>query len=68
MFSAMVRALPIGLLVLAPTRELPQGDWWWKAVASGRLPAGLVSLIGLINRVVRTALGVWFMHEQLGAA
>ena len=32
------------------------------------MPAGAVSLIGLINPVVGTALGVAFAHEVFGAA
>ncbi len=35
LFSATVRALPIGLLLLAARRELPRGDWWWKAAVLG---------------------------------
>ncbi len=34
----------------------------------GRLPAGSVSLIGLVNPVVGTALGVWFMQETFDVA
>ncbi len=35
LFAALVRALPIGLVLLAVRRELPRGDWWWKAGVLG---------------------------------
>lgn len=35
LFAAAVRALPVGLVLLAMTRTLPRGDWWWKAVVLG---------------------------------
>ena len=65
LFSATVRALPIGLLLLAARRELPRGDWWWKAAVLGacnislffallflgayRLPGGLAATITAIS-------------------
>jgi probable blue pigment (indigoidine) exporter len=41
LFAATVRALPVGLVLLAWRRELPHGDWWWKAVALGLCNIGL---------------------------
>ena len=41
LFAALLRALPIGLLLLAWRRELPKGDWWWKSVVLGLLNIGL---------------------------
>ncbi len=41
LFAAAVRALPIGLVLLAWTRTLPRGDWWWKAVVLGLTNIGL---------------------------
>jgi probable blue pigment (indigoidine) exporter len=35
LFAALVRALPIGLVLLAARRRLPHGAWWWKAVVLG---------------------------------
>ncbi len=40
LFGAAVRALPVGLLMLAFTRTLPRGDWWWKAAVLGVLNIG----------------------------
>ncbi len=36
-----MRALPIGLLFLAFSRELPKGQWWWKVAVLGMLNFGL---------------------------
>lgn len=41
LFAALVRALPVGLLLLAWTRTLPQGDWWWRAAVLGLCNIGL---------------------------
>lgn len=41
LFAALVRALPIGLVLLAWRRQLPKGDWWWKAVVLGLFNIGL---------------------------
>ncbi|WP_426245696.1 EamA family transporter [Nocardioides sp. LHG3406-4] len=35
LFAALVRALPIGLALLAWRRQLPHGEWWWKSVLLG---------------------------------
>jgi len=40
LFAALVRALPVGLVMLAWRRRLPRGDWWWKAVVLGVLNIG----------------------------
>lgn len=40
LFAAAVRALPVGLLLLAWTRRLPSGAWWWRAGVLGALNVG----------------------------
>ncbi|NKQ56059.1 EamA family transporter [Amycolatopsis sp. K13G38] len=40
LLAATVRALPAGLVLLAVTRVLPQGIWWWRALALGVLNIG----------------------------
>ncbi|WP_236541414.1 EamA family transporter [Spiractinospora alimapuensis] len=40
LFSALVRALPAGLLLLAFTRVAPTGHWWWRATVLGTLNMG----------------------------
>ncbi|RNL60457.1 EamA family transporter [Nocardioides marmoriginsengisoli] len=41
LFAATVRALPAGLILLAFRRQLPHGDWWWKAIVLGLCNIGL---------------------------
>ena len=41
LFAAAMRALPAGLFLLAITRRLPRGDWWWKTAVLGLLNIGL---------------------------
>jgi probable blue pigment (indigoidine) exporter len=41
LFAATVRALPVGLVLLAFRRRLPHGDWWWKAIVLGLCNIGL---------------------------
>lgn len=40
LFSALLRALPVGLLLLAITRTLPHGGWWWRSAVLGTLNMG----------------------------
>ncbi|MGW8888613.1 EamA family transporter [Streptomyces sp. NPDC055749] len=40
LLAAALRALPAGLILLALTRRLPRGDWWWKASVLGLLNFG----------------------------
>lgn len=39
-FAAAVRALPVGLAMLAWSRQLPTGDWWWRSAVLGILNVG----------------------------
>lgn len=41
LFAALVRALPIGLVMLAWRRRLPTGRWWWKTAVLGVLNIGM---------------------------
>jgi probable blue pigment (indigoidine) exporter len=40
LLAAVARALPAGLVLVALTRRLPQGAWWWRAVVLGALNIG----------------------------
>jgi probable blue pigment (indigoidine) exporter len=42
LLDAVVRALPAGLLIIATTRTLPGGNWWWRARVLGVLNIGVV--------------------------
>lgn len=41
LFAAAVRALPVGLVLLALRRQRPHGSWWWKAIVLGLCNIGL---------------------------
>ncbi|MEU0570228.1 EamA family transporter [Nonomuraea sp. NPDC005983] len=74
LLAATLRALPAGLVLLAVTRRLPHGSWWWKSVVLGllnfgaffpliffaayRLPGGLASTIGSVQPLVVTLLSL----------
>lgn len=40
LFAALMRALPVGLLLLALRPTLPTGSWWWRALVLGTLNIG----------------------------
>jgi probable blue pigment (indigoidine) exporter len=74
LFIAAMRALPIGLVLLCITRELPQGRWWWRSFVLGffniglffallflaavRLPGGVAATVGAIQPLIVIFL-VW---------
>lgn len=40
LYGSVIRALPAGLLLLALSRRLPSGAWWWRSVVLGVLNIG----------------------------
>jgi len=84
LLSATVRALPTGLALLAVTRRLPRGDWWWRAAVLGvcniglffpllflaayRLPGGLASTLQATSPLAVMALAAWVIGERAGTA
>ena len=40
LLAGVMRALPSGVILLAYSRELPRGAWWWKAALLGALNVG----------------------------
>ena len=77
--AAVLRALPAGLLILAITRTLPRGAWWWKSmvlgvlnigaffallfVAAYRLPGGVAATVGAIGPLAVGLLAARFLGE-----
>ena len=41
LFAALVRALPVGILLLLWRRQLPHGHWWWRSLVLGMCNIGL---------------------------
>ncbi|MGO2542705.1 EamA family transporter [Specibacter sp. AOP5-B1-6] len=81
LLSAVLRALPAGLLLLALSRRLPQGSWWWKSwvlgmlnigaffallfVAAYRLPGGVAAIVGGIQPLLVALLASRVLQEKL---
>ncbi|MEZ0009341.1 EamA family transporter [Kitasatospora sp. GAS204B] len=81
LLAATVRALPAGLLLVAVTRRLPHGAWWWRAsvlgalnigaffallfVAAYRLPGGVAATIGALQPLLVAALSAGLLGERL---
>lgn len=75
---AMLRALPVGLLLLLVVRQLPSNGWWLKIlllgglnfsifwwllfVAAYRLPGGIAATVGAIQPLIVISLS----HQLLG--
>ncbi|MFJ2926648.1 EamA family transporter [Streptomyces massasporeus] len=83
LFTAMVRALPAGLLLLALARVLPRGAWWWKAAVLGalnigaffpllflsayRLPGGLAAVVGSAGPLFVAGLSALLLGQRPSA-
>ncbi|MEE6259795.1 EamA family transporter [Plantactinospora sonchi] len=81
LLAATVRALPAGLALVALTRRLPQGGWWWRAavlgtltigaffallfVAAYRLPGGVAATVGAIQPLLVLGLASGLLGERL---
>ncbi|MFD1934577.1 MULTISPECIES: EamA family transporter [Nonomuraea] len=80
LLAATLRALPAGLVLLAMTRRLPRGSWWWKATVLGmlnfgaffpllffaayRLPGGVASTIGSVQPLVVALLSMVILRSR----
>lgn len=80
LFTAVTRALPAGLLLLALARVLPRGVWWGKAVVLGalnigaffpllflsayRLPGGMAAVVGSIGPLFVAGLSVLLLGDR----
>ncbi|MFB9904910.1 EamA family transporter [Allokutzneria oryzae] len=81
LLAAVLRALPAGLLLVALTRRLPTGAWWWRAavlgalnigaffallfVAAYRLPGGVAATIGALQPLLVAGLAAGLLGERL---
>lgn len=80
LFTALTRALPAGLLLLALARVLPRGAWWWKAAVLGalnigaffpllflsayRLPGGMAAVVGSIGPLFVVGLSALLLGQR----
>ena len=84
LLAAALRALPAGLAVLAITRTLPTGSWWWRSAVLGalnfaaffsflftaayRLPGGVAATMGAVQPLIVMALATRVLGERSGPA
>ncbi|NUP82148.1 MAG: EamA family transporter [Nonomuraea sp.] len=81
LLAALIRALPAGLILVALTRRLPQGIWWWRALVLGalnigvffallfvgayRLPGGVAATVGAVQPLLVALLSAGLLGERL---
>lgn len=81
LLGGLLRALPAGLLLVAVTRRLPRGDWWWRSsvlgvlnigvffallfVSAYRLPGGMAAVLGAAQPLIVTGLTVLLLAERV---
>lgn len=81
LLAAVIRALPAGLLLVAVTRRLPNGAWWWRAlvlgalnigvffallfVAAYRLPGGVAATVGAVQPLFAAGLSAGLLGDRL---
>lgn len=83
LWGAIIRGLPAGLVLLAMSRRVPRGSWWWKSVVLGTLntgaffvlvyaagqllPTSIASMIMSLSPIVMMGLA-WLMLSERPAA
>lgn len=79
LLASVARALPAGLVLLAMTRTLPRGSWWWRSAILGtlnigaffvllfvsayRLPGGVSATLGAVHPLIVAVLAVVVLRE-----
>ncbi|MFJ3879626.1 EamA family transporter [Streptomyces sp. NPDC090077] len=80
LFTGAMRALPAGLLLVALSRVLPKGAWWWKSAVLGtlnigaffpllflsayRLPGGVAAVLGSAGPLFVVGLAALLLGER----
>jgi probable blue pigment (indigoidine) exporter len=81
LLAALLRSLPAGLLLVAITRVLPRGSWWWRSLVLGtlnigafnallfvgayRLPGGVAATVGAIQPLLVAVLSAGLLRQRL---
>lgn len=81
LLAGAVRALPAGVLLIALTRRLPTGSWWWRSLVLGtlnigaffallfiaayRLPGGVAATVGAVQPLLVALLAAGLLGERL---
>lgn len=82
LYGSAIRAIPAGLLLLAVSRSLPRGSWWWKSIVLGvlnmsaffalvyiaaqLLPTSVASVIMATSSVAMMLIGWAALSERPG--
>lgn len=80
LFIALMRALPIGIIMCLAFRQWPSGVWWWRSMVLGflnigfffvllflaatRLPGGITATVGAIQPLIVIALAWSILKER----
>nr|WP_123745696.1 EamA family transporter [Saccharothrix texasensis] len=81
LLAGLLRALPAGLLLVAVTRRLPRGDWWWRSLVLGtlnigvflpllflaayRLPGGVAATVGAVQPLLVAGFAVVLLGQRM---
>lgn len=81
LLAGLLRALPAGLLLVAITRQVPRGDWWWRSLVLGtlnigiflpllflaayRLPGGVAATVGAVQPLVVAGLAALLLGQRM---
>lgn len=81
LLAATLRALPAGLVLVAMTRTLPKGHWWWRSAVLGalnftvffamlftaayRLPGGVAATVGAVQPLMVMMLATMALNERI---
>ncbi|WP_425473845.1 EamA family transporter [Saccharothrix saharensis] len=81
LLAGLLRALPAGLVLVAVTRRLPEGDWWWRSLVLGtlnigvflpllflaayRLPGGVAATVGAVQPLIVAGLAVVLLGQRM---
>lgn len=79
--TAMLRALPAGLLLILLSRRLPRGTWWFKSavigtlniaaffallfIATYRLPGGVAAVAAAVGPLVTAGATLLILHQKV---
>ncbi|HEU5127375.1 MAG TPA: EamA family transporter [Glycomyces sp.] len=81
MLTALLRALPAGLLLVLISRKIPKDAWWWKAgvigtlniaaffallfLAAYRLPGGVAAVTTAVGPLATAAATILILHQRV---
>ncbi|MCC3762134.1 EamA family transporter [Glycomyces sp. TRM65418] len=79
--TAMIRALPAGLLLILLSRRLPTGAWWWRSavigtlniaaffallfIATYRLPGGVAAVAAAVGPLATAGATLLILHQKV---